>query len=140
MHTHLNPYLSFKDNAREAMQFYQSVFGGDLHISTFADYGSSGPEPGMENNVMHATLIVDGKSILMASDGGDGETKSNVSMSLMGSNAEELHEYWDKLSTDGTITGAMEKQVWGDEFGSCLDKFGVHWLINISQLENTVNS
>ena len=43
MASRLNPYLNFSDNAREAMEFYKSIFGGDLTLSTFGEYGGEGP-------------------------------------------------------------------------------------------------
>ena len=54
-------------------------------------------------------------------------------MSLSGDDAELLRGYWEKLSTGGNVTMPMRKQVWGDEFGMCVDNFGVSWMVNISQ-------
>lgn len=54
-------------------------------------------------------------------------------VSLSGDNAEVLRRYWDKLSDGGNVTMPMLKQPWADEFGMCTDKFGVPWLVNISQ-------
>ena len=57
---------------------------------------------------------------------------NNMGVSLSGDDAEELRGYWDKLSAGGLVTVPMEKQMWGDEFGMCIDQFGVAWLVNIS--------
>ena len=134
MTTRLNPYLSFGTNAREAMEFYQSVFGGELEINTFGQYG--GAPPGVsEDGVMHALLKTDSGFVLMASDSPSTEDAASqggsISISLSGTDADELRGYWEKLSADGTVTLAFEKQMWGDEFGMCVDKFGVPWMVDI---------
>jgi PhnB protein len=132
MTSRLNPYLSFRDNAREAMEFYRSVFGGELEINTFGEYGGA-PEGLSENGVMHALLKTSSGFVLMASDtpGDAPQQGSAISISLSGTDAEELRGYWEKLSADGTVTMPFEKQMWGDEFGMCVDKFGVPWMVDV---------
>ena len=128
----LNPYLSFAGTARSAMQFYQSVFGGELNMNTYGQYGTEGA--GAEN-IMHAQLTTPAGFTLMASDSPPGQGVSsgdNISISLSGDEADALKGYWEKLSDGGTVTMPLEKQMWGDEFGSCTDRFGVSWLVNIS--------
>lgn len=126
----LNPYISFNGKTREAMEFYKSIFGGELTISTFADqHVPDAPADG----VMHAQLAVDGKPLIMASDGMDAQDLSGFSLSLSGNNADELRGYFEKLAEGGTITKTLEKESWGDEFGMVQDKFGVSWMVNISQ-------
>jgi len=134
MATRLNPYISFRDNARQAMQFYKSVFGGELTMSTFGEFGND--DPSVADKVMHSQLETRSGYTIMASDtppdrpynAGD-----NITVSLSGDDGDELRGYWKKLSKGGTITVPLEKQMWGDEFGSCIDKFGVGWLVNIGQ-------
>ena len=48
-----------------------------------------------------------------------------------GTDGDELRGYWEKLSADGTVTMPFEKQMWGDEFGMCVDKFGVPWMVDV---------
>jgi PhnB protein len=132
MASRLNPYISFKDTAREAMEFYQSVFGGDLNVSTFGEFGSEGPEA---NGVMHAQLESPSGFTLMASDTPPGmpyEPGTSISVSLSGDDGDELRGYWDKLSDGGSVTMPLEKQAWGDEFGMVTDKFGIGWMVNIA--------
>jgi PhnB protein len=125
----LNPYISFDGKAREAMEFYKSIFGGELSISTFADqHVPDAPADG----VMHASLVVDGKPIVMGSDGMDDASFSGFSLSLSGNNTEELQGYFQKLAEGGQITKPLEKESWGDEFGMVQDKFGIAWMVNIS--------
>jgi PhnB protein len=134
MSSRLNPYLTFNGNARQAMEFYANVFGGKLAINTFAEFGASDSPDA--DRIMHATLETGAGYTIMA-----GDIASNVqyqpmagsSVSLSGDDVDILRGYWEKLSTGGTITMPMRKQVWGDEFGMCVDQFGVSWMVNISQ-------
>jgi PhnB protein len=130
----LNPYISFADNARQAMEFYRDVFGGDLAVNTFGEMG--GAAPGDENKIMHAQLDTPAGYTLMASDTPPGmelSGGSDISISLSGDDADDLRGYFAKLSEGGSVTMPLEKQMWGDEFGMCVDPFGVQWMVNISQ-------
>jgi PhnB protein len=134
MQSTLNPYLSFRDNARAAMEFYQTVFGGKLTMSTFKEFHAS-QDPSEDNKIMHSMLEAENGIIFMASDTpGNMEYRpgTNMSMSLSGDNAAELTAYYEKLSAGGTIGMPLEKAPWGDTFGMLTDKFGVSWLVNIS--------
>ena len=133
MTTRLNPYIGFDGNAREAIEFYKDVFGGELQLNTFGEYGD--PSAPDANKVMHAWLQSPSGYSLMVSDTPphqEYQPGTNVSMSLSGDDADELRGYWAKLSDGGTIAVPLEKQMWGDEFGMCTDKFGIAWLVNIS--------
>ena len=134
MQSKLNPYINFKDNTREAMEFYHTVFGGNLQMSTFKDYHAS-QDPSEDNKIMHAQLDTDNGITLMASDTPDRmeyRPGTNISVSLSGDNEAELTAYFEKLSAGGTVTMPLEKAPWGDSFGMCTDKFGVQWLVNIA--------
>ena len=127
----LNPYISFDGNAREAIEFYQSVLGGDLNLNTFGDYG--GP-PEKADQIMHGQLESDAGFTLMVSDTPPGSTHepgNNFSVSLSGDDGDELRGYWEGLSTAARSRSRSEKQPWGDEFGMVIDKFGVAWMVNI---------
>jgi PhnB protein len=131
----LNPYISFRDNARQALEFYKDVFGGNLSVNTFGEYGDP-DQPGADG-VMHGQLETDSGFTLMASDTPPGmefgSGGGNISISLSGDDEQELRGYWDKLSEGGTVTMPFEKQMWGDLFGMCTDKFGVPWLVDAVQ-------
>jgi PhnB protein len=134
MQTKLNPYLSFKDNARQAMEFYKSVFGGKLVLNTFKEYHAS-TSPAEDNLIMHAELNAGDVLTFFASDTParmEYHPGTNISMSLTGENGDELKGWFQKLSKGGKITMPIAKQVWGDEFGMCTDKFGVGWMVNIN--------
>ncbi|HZO75666.1 MAG TPA: VOC family protein [Ktedonobacteraceae bacterium] len=134
MQSRLDPYLSFKDNARAAMEFYKTVFGGKLTISTFKEFHAS-QDPSEDDKVMHSTLEADNGITFMASDTPhrmEYKVGTNFSMSLSGDNAAELRGYFEKLAAGGTIAMPLEKAPWGDTFGMLTDKFGVAWLVNIT--------
>jgi PhnB protein len=133
MASRLNPYLSFSDNAREAMEFYRSVLGGDLRLNTFGE-GSGAEGPGADK-IMHAMLETPSGYTLMGSDtppGMEHNPGTNIAISLSGDDADELRGYWNKLSDAGTVTVPLEKQMWGAEFGMCVDRFGIPWMVNIT--------
>jgi len=132
MTSRLNPYISFGDNARQALEFYKDVFGGDLNISTFGEYG----QQEAADLVMHGQLDSPSGYTIMAADTPPGMERregSAITVSLSGDDSDELHGYWDKLSGNGgSVTMPLEKQMWGDEFGMCTDQFGVDWMVNIA--------
>lgn len=135
MGTLLNPYLSFRNNAREAMDFYHSIFGGEVTRSTFGEFQMS-QDPAEQDLVMHSMLITDGGLALMAADTpahmGEPTPGSNYSVSLSGEDETELRGYFDKLSDGGTVAVPLEAAPWGDSFGMCVDKYGVNWMVNIT--------
>lgn len=133
MASRLNPYISFTDNARQAMEFYQGVFGGNVTLSTFGQFGADSPDA---DKIMHGMLETDNGFTLMVADtpqGMDHKPGTNIAISLSGDDADELHRYWEKLSVGGTVSVPLEKQMWGDEFGMCADRFGINWMVNVSQ-------
>jgi PhnB protein len=133
MTTRLNPYISFNGDARQAMEFYKGVFGGDLTLNTFGEYGPPGEGA---DKIMHGMLTTDSGYTLMGADtppGMEYKPGTNITVSLSGDDADELRGYWEKLSKSGTVSVPLEKQMWGDEFGACTDQFGIPWMVNITQ-------
>ena len=131
MASRLNPYISFEGTARDAMETYRDVFGGELNVMSFGDMGG---EPA--DGVMHAQLETPAGFTLMASDTPPGmphQPGSTISVSLSGDDESELRGYWDKLADGGQVTLPLEKQMWGDVFGMVVDRFGVAWMVNIAQ-------
>ena len=134
MSSRLNPYLSFNGDARQAMEFYGTVFGGQPTLNTYGEYGDA-TAPGADK-IMHATLETPAGYTLMASDTPEGMpfTPGNtITISLSGDDDDQLREYWAKLADGGSVVMPLEKQMWGDVFGMCIDRFGVAWMVNISQ-------
>jgi PhnB protein len=133
MQTRLNAYLNFKSNARQAMEFYKTVFGGKLQLTTFKEYHAS-QTPDEDNLIMHAELNVSESLLFMASDTParmEFHPGNNMSLALTGENEAELKSYFQKLSAGGKISMPLEKAVWGDTFGMCTDKFGISWMVSI---------
>lgn len=132
--TTLNPYLGFRDNAKEAMEFYQTVFGGELTMSTFGEFHAS-EDPSEQDKIMHAQLHSPNDLILMAADTPNSMSYTpgdNYSVSLSGDDEAELRGYYDKLAVGGTVLQPLEAAPWGDIFGMLKDRFGVTWLVNVS--------
>ncbi|MGO4257230.1 VOC family protein [Marmoricola sp. RAF53] len=132
MASRLNPYISFGDNAAEALAFYQSVLGGELNVSTFGEYG--GPAE-IADQVMHGQLETPAGFTLMAADTPPGMARAEIggiTISLSGDDVDDLRRWFTGLAEGGTVNMPLEKQMWGDEFGQLTDKFGVSWLVNIS--------
>jgi PhnB protein len=134
MTTRLNPYLGFRDTAKQALEFYRSVFGGELALSTFAQYHAS-EDPAEQEKIMHGMLTSPSGLVLMGADtpnSMDYTPGDNFSVSLSGEDETELRGYWDKLVDGATVTAPLDKAPWGDTFGMCKDRFGVNWLVNIA--------
>jgi len=129
----LNPYLNFRGNARQALEFYQSVLGGELRLSTFGEY--PGADESIANQIMHGQLETPKGYTLMASDlpptmpynPGD-----NITVSISGDDGGDMRSYFEKLSAAGKVSMPLEKQMWGDEFGALVDQFGIQWMVNIT--------
>jgi PhnB protein len=134
----LNPYLNFKDNAREAMTFYHSILGGDITFSTFGEFGLS-EDPADQDKIMHSMITAPDGMVLMGSDtpghmdssGGH----SGFSVTINGDEEERLGGYFEKLSEGGTVTMPFGPAPWGAIFGMCVDRFGIDWMINCQEME-----
>lgn len=137
MTVQLNPYLNFRDQTKSAMEFYKTVFGGELTLQTFKDFHAGEASEG--DKIMHAQLLAEGGMVLMSADTPDSmeyKPGSNFSISLSGDNEPKLSEYFQKLADGGSVTMPLEKAAWGDVFGMVKDKFGISWLVNISAPKN----
>ena len=135
MSSQLNPYLNFNGTARQALEFYATVFGGDLNLNTFASFGSTGPDA---ERIMHGQLQTPAGYTIMAADvTSDMEyhAPAGISVSLSGDaeSGDDLRAYFEQLAASGMTTMPLQKQSWGDQFGMCVDGFGVPWLVNIGQ-------
>ncbi|MGH2452877.1 MAG: VOC family protein [bacterium] len=128
----LDPYMFFAGNCREAMQFYESVFGGTLKIQTYDEVPGEKSEA-MKGKVMHASLM-DGEANLMASDSPDPDSlgTGKINLSLSGFDEEKLRTMFGRLSAGGKVNSPLKKEFWGDTFGTLTDKFGVDWMVNIA--------
>jgi PhnB protein len=133
MKTTLKPYLFFAGNCRQAVEFYHTVFGGELALSTFAEV----PDPAVQargDGIMHADLT-GGLVEFMASDNDRDEAypPSCITLSMNGDDNEAITAAFNKLAEGGTITSPLTKEYWGATFGMVTDKFGIDWMVNISE-------
>ncbi|MBT2417038.1 VOC family protein [Streptomyces sp. ISL-22] len=133
MASRLNPYITFAGDARQAMEFYKEVFGGTLVLNTYAEFGQQ--DTPMADKIMHGMLETSSGFTLMGADTptDDHRPGNNIAVSLSGDDDAELRGYWEKLSEGASVTVPLEKQMWGDVFGMCTDRFGITWMVNISQ-------
>jgi PhnB protein len=133
----LNPYLNFRDNTREVMDFYRSVLGGELRMSTFAEFQTS-EDPAEADKIMHSQLDTPAGFTLMAADTPNSmeypgiSGASSISLSGGADEAEALHGYWNGLAEGATVVMPLDRAPWGDEFGMLVDRYGVSWLVNIA--------
>ena len=133
MASRLNPYLGFRDQAAEALAFYQSVLGGQTAVSTFGEYGD--PSQTGADLVMHGQLETPAGFTLMVADTPPGmphHPGDNIAVSLSGDDTDDLRSWFAGLAEGGTVTVPLERQMWGDEFGMLTDRFGVPWMVNIA--------
>lgn len=127
----LNPYLSFRSNANEALEYYQSVLGGELQVDTFGSFPGMVPT-GEEHLVMHGQLTTQDGLVLMASDTPSSmpyTPPAGFSVSLSGDDEDRLQAVWDGLSADGTVIEPYATPPWGGTFGMLTDRFGIAWMV-----------
>jgi len=131
----LNAYLMFDGNCREAMTFYQSLFGGTLKSTTFGEVDDSCPKA-MRDSIMHSSLTTE-ELVLLGSDNPEPKPlgSGNISLALNGSDEQRLTQIFNKLSEEGKIVIPLERQMWGDLFGVVSDRFGIDWMVNIGSVE-----
>lgn len=132
----LNSYIHFNGNTQEAMEFYQTVFGGKVYADTFEKFASDVMPVAEEDKdkIMHAFLKGDNGIELMGSDTPshmEFQPGAQISLTVNGDDETLLRDYWDKLSEGGTVTVPLAKSPWGDTFGMVTDKFGINWMVNI---------
>ena len=137
-------YLNFTRNTEEAFNFYKSVFGGEFFGTPmrFADVPSmEGMPPILEedkNLIMHIELPIVGGHMLMGTDAPESfgfkvNFGNNVHINLQPDTREETKKLFTALSEGGKVTMELQDMFWGDYYGSCTDKFGVHWMFNCGE-------
>ncbi|MEE1816126.1 VOC family protein [Streptomyces sp. SP18ES09] len=134
MPSRLNPYINFDGDARAALEFYKEVFGGTLVLNTYGAFGEVKAGESADK-IMHGMLETDSGFTLMAADippGMPHDPGNSIAVSVSGEDTDELRRYWEGLSGTGTVSVPLEKQMWGDVFGMCSDRFGITWMVNIT--------
>ncbi|MCC5918030.1 MAG: VOC family protein [Cryomorphaceae bacterium] len=129
----IQPYLHFDNNCKEAMQFYQTIFGGDLEIMPISESPAKEEFPAeIHNQILHSSLK-NGEFAIMASDmcgQGDLSQGNGVQLSLNCSSEKEIHAIYKSLSEGGTIVQDLGEVFWGGLFAMVIDKFGVRWMLS----------
>ncbi len=139
----VNPYLNFSGNCEEAFTFYRSVFGGELtDLSRYSELPPDTPPPESDaSKIMHVSLPIGEGQALMGSDRPDsmGPTTpgDNVQISVNPTDADEARRIFDQLAEGGQVTMPYERAFWGADFGMCIDKFGLQWMVNYDPNEGT---
>jgi PhnB protein len=138
-------YLNFPRTTEAAFNFYKSVFGGEFFgdgTSRFGDVPPSDDMPPMadedKNLVMHVELRILGVHNLMGTDAPESmgfklNMGNNSYICLAPDTRAETKRLFDALSEDGEIEMELQDMFWGDYYGSCADKFGVHWMFNCNE-------
>ncbi|WP_298040212.1 VOC family protein [uncultured Microbacterium sp.] len=124
----LVPYLSFPGNAEEALRFYRDVFGGELELHTYAQFGrADGPGDAIAHGVLRGPVL------LFAADAAGDEDAVHIvgaSFSLLGTaDPVVLGGWFDELAREGRVVEPLGKRPWGDGDGQVLDRYGIRWLI-----------
>lgn len=128
----LEPYVYFKGNCREAMEFYRSVFGGELETVTYADGPGGTQAPARDPSwLMHARLH-DGLVNVMASDTENASaTAAKIQLSISGADSDALSAAFKGLSDGADVHMELAEAPWGATFGSLTDRYGVDWMVSI---------
>jgi PhnB protein len=137
----VSPYIAFKGNCREAIDFYKKTLGAEELFSQ--SYGESPmKEMGPADAIMHATIKIGDSHIMMCDDMRPEAASGTGSISLaIGMNdTAEAHKFFDGLADGGTVTMPLDKTFWAEAFGMLTDKFGINWMINCDQPHETDKS
>ena len=120
-------YVMLPGTAREALEFYRGVFGGDLEIH---DYGEFGRTDGPANAVAHGVLT--GRVGLMIADAGPGDdavATTGLMLSVLGEEPDLLRGWFGALTEGGRVLDDLQQRPWGDWDGQVRDRFGLTWLV-----------
>lgn len=134
-------YLNFSNETEEVFNYYKSIFGGEFvgGISRFSDVPPSEEMPPLPEEekklVMHVALPILGGHMLMGSDapasmGFKVNKGNNVYINISPDSREETKRLFMALSKGGSVEMDLQDMFWGAYYGSCTDKYGVHWMVN----------
>jgi PhnB protein len=133
MAIHVTPHLNFCGNAREALEMYQAVFGGQLVVVSYADMGNT--DPAVAGHVTWGQVESDHGFRIMAHDvyphlaWHPGEDPFVVS--VRGTDAAEIQGYWDGLVEGATVIRPIGPSAWAPLYGQLRDRFGITWVLDI---------
>lgn len=142
-------HLNFRGDARQALDFYQSVFGGHAVISTYADFGMPAELPGADKVVFGLVAAENGFRVMgydipgetegSIAGGGTTRRENNTTVtdqalfvSLGSDTLEEAQGYWDALAVDAVVVETLAASAWSAGFGMLTDRFGVTWSVSVT--------
>lgn len=135
MAIHVTTHLNFRGNAREALEFYQTVFGGHLTVVTYED-AHRVQTPSEAKQVMWGQVLADNGFRIMAYDVPSqrpwDQGKDPLFVSVRGETADEIAAFWGKLSDGATIEEPLETSAWSPLYGRLRDRFGVAWVLDVA--------
>lgn len=139
-------HINFPGTARAALEFYQSVFGGELHATTYAQLGMPATAPDADKLVFAQLTAESGFRVLAydipgrstaftgstARVAGVTETDRPFFLSVRADTLAELTEYWTRLSAGSEIIAELAASEWSPGFGMLADRFGVTWVLDVA--------
>jgi PhnB protein len=125
------PYLHFPGTAKDALTFYQGVFGGDLTLNTYGDFNrNDGPAEAIAHGVLRGPVSLFGAD----APGEDSFHSTGLMFSLLGtSDPETLRMWFARLAEGGTVLDDLQKRPWGTTDGQVVDQYGLRWLIGFEK-------
>ncbi len=134
--THLNPYLNFNGQCRNALTFYQECLEGQLELQKVAESPMAAKMPSEKGPlILHGALSKNGHTLLMGSDmiGSALQTGNSIMLCLNCSSDQEINTIFDRLSAGGHVKTPLHQSFWGATHGELKDKFGMDWILNYTR-------
>ncbi len=127
----ISPYIAFKGNCRQAIEFYKSALGAEvLFLQTVGESPMS--DRGPAENIMHCSMKIGDSTVMVCDDPSPEapEKAGNMSLAIGLSDPAKAKQLFDNLSQDGSVIMPLDKTFWAAAFGMVTDKFGVRWMVN----------
>ena len=127
----VNPYIAFKGNCREAIEFYKGALDAVvLFTQTVGESPMSNMGPA--GNIMHCTIKVGDSTIMMCDDPRPGAVTDggNISLAVGLNDPAQARQLFDNLAMGGSVLMPLEKTYWAEAFGMVTDRFGIRWMVN----------
>jgi PhnB protein len=128
-------HLNFRGDAHAALEFYQSVFGGDLATVTYKDAGAVQEESEADQVMWGQVLAGNGFHVMaydVPSQMAHQRGENSFFVSVRGETVEEVTGYWEKLSDGATIVIPMGPAGWAPAYGMLKDRFGIVWVVDVA--------
>jgi PhnB protein len=128
-------HLNFRGDAREALAFYQSVFGGQLTAITYQDMGAV-QDPAEADQIVWGQVASDDGFTVMAYDVPSSlpfdRGQTSFFVSVRGETVDEISALWPKLADGATVLQPLEPSQWSPLYGMLVDRFGITWVVDVA--------